>query len=235
MKIQNLHIDGFGRISQTAYALAPGLNIIGGPNEAGKSTLQQAVLTMLYGFFGGSRRTNAELETLEQYRPWHGAAYGGRLEYVLDCGGAFRVGRYVDDGHIKTTIADAQNGADLSRGFSVDRLGNLDFPLRHFGVPRDVFVHTNFIKLAELGPLTEIAAEVADTITDSTGQSRRNRAVVQAEELLRKALSQEIGSKLSSNTPLAISDERLHELLIEKTHGRPLPEVQAQAPPVGSG
>ena len=157
------------------------------------------------------------METLEQYRPWRGATYGGQLEYVLDCGGAFRIGRYVDGGHIKTTIVDAQSGADLSQAFSVDRLGNLDFPLRHFGVPRDVFVHTNFIKLAELGPLAEIAAEVADTITDSTGQSRRNRAVVQAEELLRKALTQEIGSKLSSNTPLAISDERLHELLIEKT------------------
>jgi uncharacterized protein YhaN len=217
VKIQNLHIDGFGRINQTSYALAPGLNVIGGPNEAGKSTLQQAVLALLYGFFGGSRRTPAEVETLEHYRPWDGATYGGQLEYTLDCGGAFRIARCIDGGHVKTTIVDAQTGADLSQSFSVDRLGNLDVALKHFGILRDVFVHTNFIRLAELGPLAEIAAEVADTITDSTGQHRRNRAVVQAEELLRKALTQDIGSELSSNTPLAISDERQHELIIEKT------------------
>jgi uncharacterized protein YhaN len=217
VKIQNLRIDGFGRITQASYALAPGLNVIGGPNEAGKSTLQQAVLALLYGFFSGSRRTSAELELLEHYRPWNGDAYGGQLEYTLDCGGAFRVARYVDGGHIKTSIVDAQSGADLSHAFSLDRIGNLDFAPRHFGVPRHVFVHTNFIRLAELGPVAEIAAEVNDTITDSSGQSRRNRAVVRAEELLREALSQDIGSKLSSNTPLALSDERLHELLIEKT------------------
>ena len=217
MKIQNLHIDGFGRLHDTSMALAPGLNIIGGPNEAGKSTLQQAVLTLLYGFFGGSRRTTPELQTLEQFRPWSGSSYGGQIEYKLDCCGTFQVARYIEGGHVNTTIRDAQSGADLSGAFTMDRVGNLDFPLRHFGVPRDVFVHTNFIRLSELGPLAEIAAEVADTITDSTGQSRRNRAVVEAEELLRKALTQDIGSKQSSNTPLALTDERLHELIIERT------------------
>jgi hypothetical protein len=217
VKIQKLHIDGFGRLNNAIFDLAPGLNIFGGPNEAGKSTLQQSILALLYGFYSSNRRTSAETELLEGYRPWQGSIYGGRLQYRLDCGHDFKVSRFVADGEIVTTLVDSRTGHDISDAFARDRLGSLDFPLKHFGVPRDVFVHTYFIRHADLGPLADVAYEVSDTIGDSTGASRRNRTVAQAEELLNQALAQEIGSKLSTSTPLAAADEHLHELLIEKT------------------
>ncbi|TMC59473.1 MAG: hypothetical protein E6J26_03800, partial [Chloroflexi bacterium] len=86
MKIQRLHLDGFGRWTDAGFEFAPGLNVIYGANQAGKSTMQQALLPILYGFNTGQRQNAQNL--LEHYRPWHQAAYGGWLEYQLDNGHA---------------------------------------------------------------------------------------------------------------------------------------------------
>ena len=48
MKIQRLHLDGFGRWSDASFEFAPGLNVIYGANQAGKSTMQQALLAMRF-------------------------------------------------------------------------------------------------------------------------------------------------------------------------------------------
>src|SRR3982751_3024110 len=87
MKIQRLHLDGFGRWTDMDIEFAPGLNVIYGANEAGKSTMQQAILAMLYGL--STQRTNGQ-SVLEHFRPWHGSDYGGSLEYQLDSGHGFR-------------------------------------------------------------------------------------------------------------------------------------------------
>jgi uncharacterized protein YhaN len=50
MKIQNLLIEGFGKISKMELNLGAGLNVIYGKNEAGKTTLKTFIYGMLYGF-----------------------------------------------------------------------------------------------------------------------------------------------------------------------------------------
>jgi len=60
MRLSELHIDGFGKLVDHKFQFSPGFNLIFGVNEAGKSTLQQAIVTMLYGFFGEGRRPKEE-------------------------------------------------------------------------------------------------------------------------------------------------------------------------------
>jgi exonuclease SbcC len=43
MRLENLHIDSFGALAGASFAFQPGLNIILGPNEAGKSTVFEAI------------------------------------------------------------------------------------------------------------------------------------------------------------------------------------------------
>ena len=59
MKIQRLHLDGFGRWTDAGFEFAPGLNVIYGANQAGKSTMQQALLAM--------RSEGGRLKTLIAY------------------------------------------------------------------------------------------------------------------------------------------------------------------------
>ncbi len=51
MNIRELHVEGFGRWNALSLrGFTPGLNVIYGPNESGKTTLLELVRTVLYGF-----------------------------------------------------------------------------------------------------------------------------------------------------------------------------------------
>jgi uncharacterized protein YhaN len=73
MKIENIHIDGFGVWTEKDWEhLAPGLNVFHGPNEKGKSTLMAFVRSILFGF---DRRGS-----VRRYDPLNGGIHGGWLD-----------------------------------------------------------------------------------------------------------------------------------------------------------
>ena len=93
MRLTRIEIDGFGCLRDFREDVTPGLHLFCGPNESGKSTLQRAILALLYGFYQGRIAKKSENEALERDRPWDGGPYGGRLEYELADGSRFRVER----------------------------------------------------------------------------------------------------------------------------------------------
>ena len=73
MKIENIHIGGFGVWNEKDWdRLGPGLNVFHGPNETGKSTLMAFVRSILFGF---DRRGSAR-----RYDPLNGGIHGGWLD-----------------------------------------------------------------------------------------------------------------------------------------------------------
>ncbi len=70
MKLLEMTLNGFGRLREAQFKFHPKINIIFGPNEAGKSTLQQAIIALLYGFYDNNRALQKEQELHERYRPW---------------------------------------------------------------------------------------------------------------------------------------------------------------------
>ena len=94
MRIVKAHIDGFGTFRDVDFEFAPGLSVIFGPNEAGKSTLHEFLIGMLYGLKKPDQpHRRAFEEAFERYRPWKGKVYGGRLQYELAGGECFEVYR----------------------------------------------------------------------------------------------------------------------------------------------
>ena len=49
MQINNLKINGFGKLKDKEINLEDGINVIYGKNEAGKSTLLKFITSMFYG------------------------------------------------------------------------------------------------------------------------------------------------------------------------------------------
>jgi uncharacterized protein YhaN len=47
VKLRRLAIGGFGRMSHRTFAFRDGLNVIYGPNEAGKSTIASSFVAAL--------------------------------------------------------------------------------------------------------------------------------------------------------------------------------------------
>jgi uncharacterized protein YhaN len=77
MKIENLHVDGFGIWHDRSWGpLSRGLNVFSGPNETGKSTLMAFIRSM---FFGLDRRGHAR-----RYEPLDGGTHGGWLDIHVD-------------------------------------------------------------------------------------------------------------------------------------------------------
>jgi hypothetical protein len=73
MRISGFHVDGFGALANFGIDdLSPGLVILEGPNEAGKSTMLDFLTAMLFGF--ATRRDNPHFRP-----PVRGGRHGGRL------------------------------------------------------------------------------------------------------------------------------------------------------------
>ena len=79
MLIEKLHIYGFGKHENVEINLIDGINVFFGENEAGKSTIQQFILHILFGF----PQRNAQVL---RYEPKSGAKYGGRIQILDDHG-----------------------------------------------------------------------------------------------------------------------------------------------------
>src|SRR5208282_3802036 len=123
MKLLALEIEGYGVWSGLKFQrMSEHLNVVYGPNEAGKSTVLQFIRSVLYGFSPERRR---------YLPPLHGGRPGGRLE-VAGPAGAFQIDRHGDAGQepdgeqLVITAADGtRQGEHMLRLF----LSNLDEPV----------------------------------------------------------------------------------------------------------
>jgi len=97
MRLRRVDLAGFGCLTDFSVEFGPGLNVLFGENEAGKSTLQQAVCSLLYGFYDNDRARPDETARHDRFRPWPdgrpAALFRGALEYELEDGRAFEVRR----------------------------------------------------------------------------------------------------------------------------------------------
>ncbi|CAG7624657.1 hypothetical protein PAESOLCIP111_02646 [Paenibacillus solanacearum] len=113
MRIERLHVYGFGTLRDMELELAPGAVLLYGPNEAGKSTLLAFIRGVLFGF---SVRSAAD-----RYAPLGGGAYGGAITLTDAEGRRIRVertdgssgkGRAPSAGSVRVIFDDGSTGGE---------------------------------------------------------------------------------------------------------------------------
>ena len=124
MRITDLQVDGFGVWSGLRIEkFSESLNVLYGPNEAGKTTLLQFIRSMLYGFSPPRRK---------YLPPVHGGRPGGTLD-VTGLHGRFEIGRYDDspaDGAFGEQVTlTAPDGTRQGEHFIKVLLSNVDEPV----------------------------------------------------------------------------------------------------------
>jgi DNA repair exonuclease SbcCD ATPase subunit len=170
MKIQNLLIEGFGKISKMELNLGAGLNVIYGKNEAGKTTLKTFIYGMLYGFLKpGDYKVRKFEDAYEKYRPWQDdQKYGGELVYTLSSKQRFRVKR---DFNLDTvTIIDENTWQDLTEDFPV-YLKECQFAQGHLGIEKEIFRDCVYIKQQNIDTIENpgaLASRLQSIATTST-------------------------------------------------------------------
>ncbi|MGI6095966.1 MAG: ATP-binding protein [Lachnospiraceae bacterium] len=113
MVIRRLHIKNFGKFHDKELTFSPGINLIYGENESGKSTLY----TFIQGIFFGIRRMRGRAsrnDCYTRYEPWENAfCYEGQIWFT--CGQKeFRLYRVFQKDRQSTSLVCETDGEWLS-------------------------------------------------------------------------------------------------------------------------
>ena len=143
VRIERLELDGFGRFSGAGWDLGPGLTVVLGANEAGKTTLLNGIRALLFGF-----------EAARGGRAWYpafaGGRRGGRLTLVTAAGERWAVERHGDRGGTGSLTVRAPNG-NTGGQETLDRL--------LAGVDRELFTNVFAFGLGELQSIGSLSGE----------------------------------------------------------------------------
>ncbi len=83
MKVKEIQIKNFGKLRNINVRPLPGLNVIYGENETGKSTMQQFITGMLFGMEKQPDK-QGDHQSYQQYEPWEdGSFYAGGLKFTV--------------------------------------------------------------------------------------------------------------------------------------------------------
>ena len=107
MKIDKLNIFGFGKHENVTVDFGTGITVFYGLNEAGKTTIQQFILHILFGF-------PLKNNVLLRYEPKSGGKYGGQVHLLDDTYGKCIVERIrgKSAGDVTVYFEDGTKGGD---------------------------------------------------------------------------------------------------------------------------
>ena len=216
MRLRSIELPGFGCLRDFRAEFAPGLNLAYGLNEAGKSTLQQAICALLYGFYDNDRVRQEESQRHERLRPWPrgGSAlagpYRGTLEYELENGNSYEVRRDFSTSDVATQLIDLATGVDVAPSFGLGRHGNVPFARRQLGMSRAVFQRCALIAQGEIFEVSNAASprEIGDAIAAMADSGRRDVSAAGALARL-DALVRRIGRDSARTAELPKARENL--------------------------
>ncbi len=92
MKIKRLCIRNFGGIHQKTMDFSPGINVLYGENESGKSTVHAFIKAMFYGI-RRQRGKAARNDAYSTYEPWEDPSVYGGILWFENGGRNFRLSR----------------------------------------------------------------------------------------------------------------------------------------------
>jgi DNA repair exonuclease SbcCD ATPase subunit len=213
MQLNQIDLLGFRQLVNRSFDFKPGLNLVYGPNEAGKSTLMEAVAIMLYGFFDTGRISSKERDALNQHKPWsYMGSFGGTLKYTLSDGEVFEIRRTFAP-EISTTFIRTSDQRNLTDGFRSESDGRLYFAEEQLGISKSVFENVCVVRQSELALLEQSATPIAETIMRlSSSMAADGFTVNEALALLETTFKQKVGTPRAHSKPLALTKKRVEQL-----------------------
>ena len=213
MIIKKIFIKGFGKIIDLEINFKDKINFVFGKNESGKSTIQMFILSALYGLKGGRTSKDGVLPPLKRYKPWNNEFYGGVLEYALDNGNTYTIERNFDNNTVK--VQD-QNFNDITSEFEKNKNKEYSFAKQHLLINKNCFEKTSFIKQMETRLGQDSVLELQNRLINISQTGYEDVSYKKAEEALKEALKNYVGTDKTKTRPLDKINERINELNVLK-------------------
>jgi uncharacterized protein YhaN len=190
VKLHELRIEGFGKMRDRNVSFDERFNVVYGQNEAGKSTLANAIVALLFGV--GRQR--------DAWRPWSGARYAAALHYSLEDGRRFEIQRDFERDPKGIRVYD-EHGADVSVELTV---GKAIVPGQaHLKIPLEVFVNAACVAQGSAEIDGARAEKISTALAHALDGGPREDAALGALRRLDEALAQHVGTKRATvNAPL---------------------------------
>jgi len=186
--IEELDIRGFGRL-RGCYRFSRGLTLVVGMNEAGKSTLHEALVRTLFGFSRRERRRQEGQAEKDSNRPWSGGEFGVNAIVQREDGTRLRI-EWDFDAHM-VRLLHATTGEDLT-GEVLARHGDTTLGHHLLGLDLEEFRHVCCLEQAtvEAVPRTE---NLVLALRHAVENSARQSGVESAVDLLNAFLRDPLG------------------------------------------
>ncbi|QUI20845.1 AAA family ATPase [Vallitalea pronyensis] len=172
MHIKKAHLISFGKYQNQVLTLDKGINLLYGPNEAGKSTFHKFIEGMFYGFYKSHTKNKQYEDDYDQYLPWENSnQYKGILVYTHG-GREYRMERNFMKRHDGIEMFDNQTGENITETFDYDKVIKLHQPAwKHLGINKSTF--NNTISIGQLSSKTGegLVKEVKDRLIN-LGESK---------------------------------------------------------------
>lgn len=136
MRVDELKIRGYRRLHGT-FMFSSGLTLVSGPNEAGKSTLHDALIRSMFGFSPDERRRRDGASTSADCKPWAGGQFGMTLRACDPDDRAVLAVWDFETGAVE--LQDANTGESLLREQPRQR-ADYEIGTRLAGIARDEFM-----------------------------------------------------------------------------------------------
>lgn len=202
MRIERVVAHAFGPFRGESLELAPGLTVVSGPNEAGKSTWHAAIRAAVCGVRRGrGAGTRAEAAFEERHRPWDG---DGRWEVearlLLDDGRTIDV---VQD--LAGKVACRATDIVLGRDVSDEIMDGTPDASRWLGLDRDAFAAAICVGQSQVAAIAgrETAASLQEHMQRAAATRGTDSTAAEARELLEAFRRDAVGvDRVNARGPL---------------------------------
>lgn len=177
MEIKRLVINNFGKLHNRELTFSPGINVLYGENESGKTTVHTFIKSMLYGVQRLRGRASRN-DTYSRYEPWENSSvYGGTMWFELG-GRNYRLSRNFH----KSSVSNEFLCEDSGELLDVDK-GAIDAVLD--GISEAVYDNT--VSIAQLKSATgqELIRELQNYMASYQGTGDNSLDLGRAAQMLK--------------------------------------------------
>ena len=211
MKINNLKINGFGKLKDKEIELKDGINIVYGENEAGKSSLLKFITSMFYG--ASKNKNGKDISDFDKYKPWKTEEFSGKIEYSLDSGEKFEVYREFKK---KNPVIYNSKKEDISKTFNIDKTKGIEFFEEQTGIDEETFFNTAITEQEGIKLSKSSQNSIVQKISNLISSGDDNISFKKSLDKINKKQNEEVGTERTSQRPINNVETKIRRLLEEK-------------------
>ena len=211
MKINDLQINGFGKLSNKKIELDKNINVIYGKNEAGKSTLLSFIRRV---FYGASKNKNGKwVSDFDKYEPWKEKEYSGKIDYELDNGENFEVFRNFRK---KNPVIYDSHKQDVSLNYTIDKTKGIDYIYEQVNIDEDTFKNTVIVSQGDIKIDKTAQNGIVQKISNIVSSGDENISYQRTLDRINKMQLEQVGTDRTKEKPINIVNNKIEKLKSSK-------------------